>query len=147
MSGEGSAWSTSGFASEWIRQYVGDKGTGYAQEREREREGRGLTSRGMKSRIIGQIERLSLSTGCQRVFTSRYFLFMYYLHLALSTYRHPSTRFCFENKASSRFITPSRDADTRLFNDSNFSNFTSRKSYYCFGERLFAEKILTGSRR
>lgn len=34
-------WSTSGFASEWVRQYVGDKGTGYAQEREKER-GRGV---------------------------------------------------------------------------------------------------------
>lgn len=43
MSGEGSAWS--GFASEWIRQYVGDKGTGYAQERERER-GEGIDEQG-----------------------------------------------------------------------------------------------------
>lgn len=65
------------------------KGQG-TRKKERKREGEGLTRRGMKSRIIGQIERPSLSTGCQRVFTSRYFLFMYYLHLGPSIHRRPS---------------------------------------------------------
>lgn len=115
---------------------------GRRKERERERKGEGLTRRGMKSRIIGQIERLSLSTGCQRVFTTPLLpVYVDYLHLALSTYRRPSTRFAWKTR-------PVLDLSLRGY--STFSNLCERdgEKLLLFSGRdyLFARKIRLSQR-
>lgn len=97
-------YSTSGF--EWVGQYIDDKGC----KREGEREG-------WRAGLSGK------SRGCQqRVFTSRYFLFTYYLHPAPSTY--PSTLL----KQGLFDLLRSR------FSFSFPSNLRSRKRLICYSE-------------